>query len=251
METGFRILTSTDLDTFTTSAQDQLGALGTTQDGRFFRYVKFGGTASIAPGLVMQGPAAPANSTGLAITATTVATAGQVTANLQAGSRALVLTNGSTSVTQDQFNYVSISNGDGLYTLKLDGNTAAGNGGYITLQLRDPLPQNITQLVPGTDTASLLLSRYSGCAPSTTGNSPVGVTVNLVPNSSTVTNYGWVQSGGLAYVKATTATIGLGVACDLAGTAGYVIITAATTGNIGWAKSSAASSAAWVDLNIV
>lgn len=249
METGFRILTSSDLDTFTTSAQDQLGALGITADGRYFRYVKFGGTSTITPGLILQGPAAPANSTGLAITA--VGTGGQVTANLQAGSRTLVVTNGSTSVTQDQFNSLSIiSSADGLYVLKLDGNTAAGNAGYITLQLKDPLPQNITQLVPGTDTASLILSRYNGCAASTTGNAPVGVTVNSIPNSSTVTNYGWVQSGGLAYVKATTATIGLGVACDLAGTAGYVIISAATTGNIGWAKTSAASNNALVELNI-
>jgi hypothetical protein len=249
METGFRILTSTDLDTFTTTSQDELGALGMTEDGRYFRYVKFGGTSSIAPGFVLQGPAAPANSTGLAVTA--VGTGGQTTANLQAGSRSLVVTNSSTAVTQDQFNYVSLTNTDGLYTLKLAGNTAAAaSTGYVTLQLRDPLPQNITQLVPGTDTASLVLSKYNGCTPSTTGNSPVGATVNLVPNSGSVTNYGWVQSGGLTKVSATSATIGLGVACDLSGTAGYVIVSAATTGNIGWAKSSAASSAAWVDLNI-
>lgn len=249
METGFRALTSSDLDTFTTSAQDQLGALGMTQDGRYFRYVKFGGTSSISPGLVLQGPAAPAGSTGLVITA--VGTGGQTTANLQAGSRQLVVTNGSTSVTLDQFQYISIiSSADGLYVLKLDGNTAAGNAGYVTLQLRDPLPQNITQLVPGTDTASLLYSKFNGCIPTLTGNAPVGVSVNVIPNSSTVTNYGWVQSGGLCYVKATTATIGLGVAADLAGTAGYVIITAATTGNIGWAKTSAASNNALVDLNI-
>ena len=249
MESGFRILTSSDLDTFSSTAQDQLGALGMTADGRYFRYVKFGGTSSIAPGLVVQGAAAPANSTGLAITA--VGVGGQTTANLQAGSKVLVVTNGATAVTQDQFNYVSISNTDGLYTLKADGNSAAAaSTGYVTLQLKDPLPQGITQLVPGTDTASLLYSRYNGCVPTTTGNSPVGVTVNLVPNSATVTNYGWVQSGGLAYVKATSATIGLGVACDLSGTGGYVIISATTTGNIGWAKSTASGSAAWVDLNI-
>lgn len=250
METGFRVLTSSDLDTFTTTAQDQLGALGMTSDGRYFRYVKFGGTSSIAPGLVMQGPAAPANSTGLVITA--VGTGGQTTSNLQAGSRQLVLTNGSTAVTMDQFNYISIiSSADGLYVLKAEGNTAAAaTTGFITIQLKDPLPQNITQLVPGTDTASLLLSKYNGCVPTLTGNAPVGVSVNVIPNSSTVTNYGWAQSGGLVYVKATTATIGLGVAADLAGTAGYVITSAATTGNIGWAKTSASSNNALVDLNI-
>jgi hypothetical protein len=250
MESGFRVLTSSDLDTFGTTATDQLGALGMTADGRYYRYVKFGGTSAIAAGVLTVGPAAPANSTGLVITA--VGTGGQTTANLQAGSRTLVLTNSSTAVTQDQFNYVFITSvADGAYMLKLDGNSAAAaTTGYITLNLKDPLPQGITQLIPGTDTAAVLLSRYNGVAPSLTGNSPVGVTINAIPNSSTVTNYGWVQSGGLAVVKATAATIGLGVAQDLSGTAGYVIVTAATTGNIGWAKTTAASSLACVDLNI-
>lgn len=249
MQNGPRYLTSTDLNTFTTAQADQLGALGQTEDGRKFSYVKFGGTSTVKAGLLVVGPAAPANSTALAITA--VGTGGQVTANLQAGSKQLVVTNGATSVTANQFDAIAInSSADGYYVLRVEGNTAAGNGGYVTLQLADPLPQGVTQLVPGTDTADLLLSKYNGVVASTTGNAPVGVTVNAVPNTASVTNYGWVQSGGLAKVAATTATIGLGVAQDLAGTAGYVIITAATTGNIGWAKTSAASSAAVVDLNI-
>lgn len=250
METGVRYLTSTDLDTYTTSATDQLGAVGATEDGRIFRYVKFGGTSTINPGLVLQGPAAPANSTGLAITA--AGTGGQVTANLQAGSQTLVITNGATAVTADQFSTVEIIvNGTlPLYSLRVQGNTAAGNAGFITLRLKDRLPQNITQLVPGTDTANLVVSRFNGPTASLTGNAPVGVTRNVIPNTASVTNFGWVQSGGQCYVKATTATIGLGVAVDLAGTAGYVIISAATTGNIGWAKASAVSGNASVVLNI-
>lgn len=249
MQTGPRYLTSSDLSTFGTTQLDQLGAEGMTEDGRKFRYVKFGGTSTIKAGLLVVGPAAPANSTGLAITA--VGTGGQLTANLQAGSRRLVVTNGATTVTANQFDAIAInSSADGYYVLRVQGNTAGGSGAYITLDLADPLPQGVTQLVPGTDTVDFLLSKYDGVTPSTTGNAPVGVTVNAVPNSSTVTNYGWVQSGGLCKVAATTATIGLGVAQDLAGTAGYVIVTAATTGNVGWAKTSAASSAAVVDLNI-
>lgn len=250
MQNGPRYLTSTDLNTLTTSAQDQLGALGQTEDGSFFRYVKFGGTSTIKAGLVVTGPAAPANSTALAITA--VGTGGQTTANLQAGSKYLVVTNGSTAVTANQFNEIAInSSADGYYVLRVEGNTAAAaTTGYVTLQLADPLPVGITQLIPGTDTVDLVLSKYNGVAPSLTGNAPVGVTVTVVPNTASVTNYGWVQASGLAKVAATTATIGLGVAVDLAGTAGYVIITAATTGNIGWAKTSASSSAAIVDLNI-
>jgi hypothetical protein len=250
METGVRYLTSSDLNTYGPTKLEQLGALGSTEDGRLYRYVKFGGTSTINPGLVLQGPAAPANSTALAITA--VGTGGQVTSNLQAGSQKLVVTNGVTSVTQDQFNFVEIMVGGTLplYSLRLAGNTLAGNGGYITLNLKEPLPQNTTQLVPGTDTVNLVLSKYNGPTASTTGNAPVGVTVNVIPNTASVTNYGWVQTKGHAIVKATTATIGLGIACDLAGTAGYVIISAATTGNIGWAKASAASGNASVELAI-
>lgn len=251
MESGVRQLTYLDLNQFTTAKQEQYGAIGMASDGRTFRYVKFGGTSTINPGLLLVGPAAPTNSTSLAITAT--GTGGQVAGNLVAGSRTLVVTNGSTAVTQDQFQFVEIMVGGTLplYSLKLNGHSAAAaTTGYITLQLREPLPQNITTLVPGTDTVNLVLSKFNGPTASTTGNAPVGVTVNVVPNSASVSNYGWVQTKGHAIVKATTATIGLGIAQDQAGTAGYVIITAATTGNVGWAKASASSGNASVELSI-
>lgn len=254
METGYRVLTSTDLNTLDTTKDDQYGALGVTSDGRQFRYVKFGGTSTIQPGFLLVGPAAPANSTALAITA--VGTGGQVTANLQAGSRTLVITNGSTAVTQDQFQYIEINVGGASstasYSLRLEGNTlAAASTGYITCYLADPLPATITQLVPGTDVVNLVLSKYNGPTASLTGNAPVGVTVCPVANTSAVTYYGWVQTAGHAIVKATTATIGLGIAPDESGTAGYVIIAAATTGTIGFAKASAVSNTASVELNII
>lgn len=249
MESGARQLVSADLNTFATNQQEDFGTIGLTKDGRTFRYVAFGGTSTIKAGMLCVGPAAPANSTGLAISAS--GTGGQLAANLVAGSKTLVITNGATVVTANQFQYLEIvSSADQTYSLRIAGNTAAGASGYVVVSLADPLPQGITTLIPGTDTANLVLSEYNGVAPSLTGNAPVGVTTNVVPNTASVTNYGWVQSGGKAMVKATTATIGLGIAQDLAGTAGYVIISAATTGNIGWAKASATGSAASVVLNI-
>lgn len=249
MESGVRQLVSADLNTFSTTQMEDFGTMGQTKDGRVFRYVKFGGTSTIKAGMLCVGPAAPANSTGLAITAT--GTGGQLAANLVAGSQTLVVTNGATAVTANQFQYLEIiSSADQTYSLRIAGHTSAGASGYVVISLADPLPQGITTLIPGTDTANLVLSHYNGVAPSTTGNAPAGVTTNVVPNTASVTNYGWVQSGGKAMVKATTATIGLGIAQDQAGTAGYVIISAATTGNIGWAKASATGSAASVVLNI-
>lgn len=250
MESGVRQLTSTDLNQFTTTKLEDFGAVGMTKDGRTFRYVLFGGTSTIKAGLLCVGPAAPSNSTGLAITA--VGTGGQASGNLVAGSNTLVITNGATAVTQDQFQFLEIvSSADLTYSLRIKGHTAAGASGYVVVTLADPLPQGITTLVPGTDTANLVLSQYNGVQPSTTGNAPAGVTTNVVPNSASAAYYGWVQSGGKAFVKATTATIGLGIAQDQSGTAGYVIISAATTGNIGWAKASAASNTASVVLNIM
>lgn len=249
MESGARQLTSVDLNTFTTTQQEDFGTVGVTKDGRVFRYGLFGGTSTIKPGLLCVGPAAPANSTGLAITA--VGTGGQLTANLQAGSKTLVITNGATVVTANQFQFLDIvSAADQTYSLRINGHTPAAASGFITVSLADPLPQNITQLIPGTDTASLVLSQFNGMAPSLTGNVPAGVTTCVIPNTAGQQYWGWVQSAGKAFVKATTATIGLGIAQDLAGTAGFVIISAATTGNIGWAKASASGGNAQVVLNI-
>lgn len=249
MESGVRQLVTADLNTFATTQQEDFGTVGQTKDGRVFRYVAFGGTSTIKAGMLCVGPAAPANSTGLAITA--VGTGGQAASNLVAGSKVLVVTNGATAVTANQFQYLEItSSADQVYSLRIAGHTSAAAAGFVVVSLADALPQGLTTLVPGTDTASLVLSQYNGVAPSLTGNAPVGVTTNVVPNTASVTNFGWVQTGGKAIVKATTATIGLGIAQDQAGTAGYVIIAAATTGNIGWAKASATGSAASVVLNI-
>jgi len=169
MESGARQITSVDLNTFTTTPQEELGTVGLTEDGRTFRYVAFGGTSTIKAGMLCVGPAAPANSTGLAITA--VGTGGQASANLVAGSTTLVITNGSTAVTANQFQFLEIvSSADQVYSLRIAGHTSAAGAGYITVKLVDPLPQGITTLIPGTDTVNLVLSHYNGVAPSLTGN---------------------------------------------------------------------------------
>jgi hypothetical protein len=255
MESGYIQLTLQDLNELNTVKQQEYGTLGVAKtDGKQFRYVKFGGTSTIQPGFLMVGPAAPANSTALTITAT--GTGNQVAGNLVAGSKTLVITNGGTAVTQDQFQYLEINVGGASstasYSLKINGHTAAAaTTGYVTVYLAEPLPASITTLVPGTDLVNLVLSKYNGVIASTTGNAPVGVTTTQVVNTATVTNYGWVQTSGHAIVKATTATIGLGIAQDQSGTAGYVIISAATTGSIGYAKASAVSNTASVELNII
>lgn len=208
MNDGIRTLTETDLQTLTTTKQTQFGATGMTEDGRRYRYVSFGGTSTIAPGLLVVAAALTANFQGMAITA--AGTGGQVAANY-AGSQTnlgqIVLTNSSsTAITQDQFaeGFLEIIVGGaaadtGSYSYRIKGNTAAGAGNvtatYCTVQLAENF-RHTTALVPGTDTANLMLSPYSTVNTSTTAALPVGVTIMPVPNTATVTNYGWVQVGG-------------------------------------------------------
>ena len=87
MDVGIRSLSEQDINTLSTTKQVQFGATGMTEDGRGFRYVSFGGTSTIAPGLVVVAAANTANFQAMAITATTVTAAGfpNTSANLIAG----------------------------------------------------------------------------------------------------------------------------------------------------------------------
>lgn len=240
MEQGVRQLTSTDLNTLSTSAQDSLGALGSTGDSRLYRYVKFAGTSTIAPGVLMCAPAVTAAYQGLAITA--VNTGGQTAANLLANSTTLIVTNGATSITQDQFTggYLEViqtsGTNEGPVVYKIRGNTLAGNGATFSvfLNVAEPL-RNAETLVAGTDTVNLTVSPWNGVAATATAAVSVGATIIQVPNSSTVTNYGWVQSQGRTFLTNDAGgnlTVGEGVAQSTT-TAGNIVAQGATTQSIG------------------
>ena len=262
MQDGPRFLTETDLQTTTTTKQTQFGAVGVTADGRRFRYVSFGGTTTIVPGVLLQAAVAPANSQGLTITATTVSglTYPNTTATLSAGSTQLTLTNGATAVTQDQFaeGFIEViqtsGSNNGPIQYRIRGNTAAAaNTGYVTLFLYEAL-RNASVLVPGTDIANLWPSPYSAPIITTTVNVPIGVTVNQVVNTSSVTNYGWVQTAGeaVALQDASSMVIGNTVGPSTT-TAGYVgLAVAATKPAIGWSKvtQSTGGNTAGIVLNI-
>ena len=256
MQDGPRYLTETDLQTLTTSKQTQYGAIGVTADGREFRYVAFGGTTTVQPGLLLQAAVTKANAQGLAITA--VGTGGQVTANLLAGSTTLVITNSSTAVTQDEFaeGYLEISQtsgtNEGPVSYKIKGNSAAAaTSGYIQVYLQEPL-RNAETLVAGTDTASLWVSPFNGAIITTTVNLPIGATIQQVVNSATVTNYGWVQSKGPAVLQgdASSKVIGNTIGASTT-TAGYVGLAVTTTQPpLGWSRTTATTGINSVFLNI-
>lgn len=204
MQDGIRTLTETDLNTLTTAKMTQFGAIGVTEDGRRYRYVSFGGTTTIAPGLIVVAAAPTANYQALAITA--AGTGGQVATNYagsQSGFGQIVLTNGSTAITQDQFaeGFLEVVVGGNAadtasYSYRIRGNSAAAaTTGFVTVYLAENF-RYTTALVPGTDTANLLLSPYATVNTSTTAALPVGATIMPVPNTASVTNFGWVQVGG-------------------------------------------------------
>lgn len=269
MQTGPRYLTLDEINTLVllnpsnqpanqpSTMHDQYGSIGQTEDGRIFRFAKFSGTSTINPGLLLVAPAAPANSTGLAISTTqpsTTATGSGAsgTSALAAGSLSFNITNGATAVTQDQFAYVEIIvAAGGTYNLKLRGNSAAGASGTITLYLQDPIPPTATTLIAGTDTVNLRLSAWNQPTASLTAAQPAGVTIVSVPQTSTASYAGWLQTRGRCFVSATSATKGQALVQDQSGTAGYFANSAAsTTPQIAVAVYSAASSTATVELQI-
>jgi hypothetical protein len=248
MQDGPRYLTSTDLNTVTTTQLDSLGACGVTGDGRRFRYTKFGGTSAVTSGKLLVAKALETNSTGLAVPA--AGSSGQTTANLSSGSLQLVVTNGATAVTSDEFaeGYLEILGTNGIKNYKIRGNTADSSGSAaITVYLSEPLT-NTSALANGTNTVNLTRNPYDSPTASLTQGLPVGWTVVGFTNSSTVTNYGWVLTRGLVFCAATSGTKGYPVTQDLSGTAGYVAVTgsgaAETVPTIGVFKESAASSTA-------
>lgn len=272
MQNGPRFLTQADIEVLTllnpsnvpanqpSAMHDELGSVGVTEDGRTFRMVKFAGTSTINPGVLLVAPAAPSNSTGLAIPTTQPSTTStgngaSGTSALAAGTLSFNVTNGTTSVTQDEFQFVEIIvSAGGSYNLRLRGHTLAGNGGTITLYLADPLPATATTLIAGTDTVNLRYSNWNQPIASATQAAPVGVTVVPVPQSSTASYAGWVQTGGRAFVYApNSGTKGYPATQDLS-TAGGIAVPGAgaseTSTLLGSYVASAASSLATVNLAI-
>jgi hypothetical protein len=216
-----------------------------TEDGRRYRYVGFGGTSTVAPGLLLTAATPTGNYQALTVAA--VGTGGQVTANLATGSTQLVVTNGSTAITQDQFaeGYLEVlvgGSGTGVtatYSYRIKGNTAAAGSATFTVYLAEAL-RNTTALVPGTDTVNLNTSVYSLVAVNAGAATtvPVGITVMPVPNTASVTNYGWIQTAGQATVIADGSAITIGAGVGQSATAGsFALATAGAKDALGFARS--------------
>lgn len=227
----------------------QLQPLGTvvyTDNGRKgFKYVLFGGTTTITSGKLLVAAAAPTNSTGLAVPTS------NTTANLSSGSKTILVTNGATAVTANQFadGTLEVLGTNGGQSYVIAGNTSDAGSGTLTITLVEGL-RNAVALANGTNTVNLRQSSAYQANVSTTQADPVGVTIMAVPNTASVANYGWVQIFGPAFVAATSGTKGFPAVQDTATTAGNVANTGSNLPQLGVFREAVASSFATVDLDI-
>ncbi len=283
MQNGPRYLTENDINTISaytsltsgggdggwtpgaTTDLSQLGYVGQTGDGRFYRWCLIGGTATLAPGQLLVAPTQAANTTGLAISSTQPqntaffnGTASGSDSALTKGSLSFNVTNGATAVTADEFagGYVEVNQtsgtNEGPVKYKLAGNTSAAASGTITLRLAEPLAQP-EKLVAGTDTVSLFKSPWSNVVTSATVGRPVGVLTVQVPNTSSQQYLAWLQTKGDCVVNAdATGTTAFESIKQSVTTAGDVVVgSAATDYLIGQALTTVTSGVASVVLNIL
>jgi len=258
MDVGIRTLSEQDINTLATSKQVQYGAVGVTEDGRRFRYVSFGGASTIASGQLLVASAVTANYQGLTITAS--GTGAQVSGNLSVGSTQIVLTNGSTAITADQFaegfiDLLVCGSGTGVtatYTYRVRGNTAAAASGNITVLLAQSEPlQNTAALVAGTDTVNLIQNPYWAVVPNTSLAQVAGVLTVPYTYTSGYNAFAWVQVKGLTNVKVDSSTPAAGNGLSQSATSGTVGTTGVSgSAVIGVANSAKAGGAVSTVLNI-
>ncbi len=212
-----------------------------TSDGREYALV-VNGTVALVAGVLVQ---TPAEVTAFQKLAMTVPTATPATA----GTTAILVTNGSTVLNQNQFQggYLIIASGTGIgQMLKIASHQAAANAATFIVNLEDAIQTTLD----ATTKVSLVSNPY-GClnggviiSPVTTATGgPVGVTVTPIAASTAgtfngttglqtangVANYGLIQTHGPAacLIDSTVTNVGypLGVSKTTAGTLGVASLT--------------------------
>lgn len=197
------------------SLATMVGSKFRSSDGREFMLVQNAGTALTA-GVVVQGPAAQANSAGLSpatISTTSYSTAYPIAAAI--GGKVIQIATGATAVLANRFQggYLNVVEGTGIgQTMKIASHPAAATTAALAITLEDKftiatstdsrftLSINPYGSLKGTDytTDGVIIS------PATTLTGLVlGVTCYPIPASTaTVPSYGFIQTKGLVAVLA-------------------------------------------------
>ncbi len=201
-----------------------VGQLAWDVNGKAFRYA-LAGASALVKGNLVQSPA----SAGATYQNMVVATAGKV------GDTSLAITNGTSTITSQQFEGGSIS----IYTagtdLVGDEYTIVGVTGTLTTggALKVFLDRPLRYAVTTSATVNMMPSPFSGVvvAPTTLSGIPAGIAIYEIPANQ----YGWIQTHGVApYIADGSAIVVgamLGQAQSVAGSltlatagAGYAIV---------------------------
>jgi hypothetical protein len=229
--TGPATLSTIDLYTSYTTLPSgyQLGQLIEGDNGKKFRFALAGASALVV-GNVLQSSAVDTQFTNMSVAAAV------------AGATSITVTNGTTTVSANQFDGGSLS----IYTAgtipvgqeyTIVGHTTGGSGASLTVELDRPLRAAMTTSAK----VNMRRSPWSGViqSPATTlTGSCAGVAIYAIPAAE----YGWVQTGGVCSALSDGSSILVGSPIAVpSGTAGAVILGATNLMQIGQAMQAAAS----------
>lgn len=222
------------------------GALGTTMDGRWFKFSR-AGASTLVPGNVLTGPTPVTNHVNNTATATA------------AGATTVTFTQGATAVTQNQYKdgwmTISVTPGAG-YSYAISDHAAVGSATSFAWPLAPG--EAIAVALTTTSRIDLIPNPYRGViqAPTTTiAATPVGIAIAAALTGQ----WSWVQCQGAAGVLTdSTVIVGNIVATPSTVTAGACVALSQTIGTtviqvpIGKVLRAAATTA-WstVDLNML
>ena len=243
--TGQSFITSSDLYTSTASPGDgmRMGQLAYSGEGKAFRYSLAGGTTLVV-GNLLQESAQDTSYENMSVLANA------------AGDTTLNVTNGTATITSEQFRDGSLSvyTAGGIavgdeYTVKGITGTLT-TGGALSVAVDRPLRTAWTTSAK----VNMKRSPWSGVIqfPTTQTGVPVGIAIYPITNAQ----YGWVQTHGVAAALSdgSTFAVGTDVMTSVGGTAGAVSVysVATTKAHVGVARQAAASAKAisiWLQID--
>ena len=206
------------LSSFSTQGP-RLGVPAVADDGRVFRYVKAGATALVV-GNLQQASAEKTNHQNLTAPVAAI------------GATSVAVTLGATEAQANDyaegFMVVTVTPGVG-YQYRIKSHPAAAASASLTLTLEDPIEVALT----ATSRIDLVMNPFKDVIinPTTATSAPVGVAVYPI----TASQYGWIQTGGIATVLADGAiTVGVNVSASN-GTAGAIEAAVTAQAAIGYA----------------
>lgn len=194
-----------------------VGMLGTTQDGRWFRFAQNGAGSALVAGSMYTGPVLQTNHVNNTATATAV------------GAKTVTFTQGGTAITRNFYKggtlTVDVTPGGG-YSYGIDAHDAVGSATSYAYPLAPG--ESIQVALTTTSRLSLVSNPWRNlviCPTTTLAAAPAGVAVSLIASNG----FGWLQTiGNCSVLTDGTVIIGNLVVSPSTNTAGAVVAESAT-----------------------